>query len=82
MREALTSTYAERIVTGMMGNELKRIRIKFGESQTAFARRLGINQSTLCRWEANGLPDRAFTKEAVRQRLGELTMQADYGELS
>lgn len=56
----------------MMGDEIKHIRVRFGESQSEFARRLGVDQSTLSRWETRGLPDRGFTKEAIERRLAEL----------
>jgi DNA-binding transcriptional regulator YiaG len=33
-----------------------RVRKRLGENQTEFARRLGVSQPTLCRWETEGLP--------------------------
>jgi DNA-binding transcriptional regulator YiaG len=45
---------AEKTLTGQM---LKKIRRQLGESQAAFARRFGVHQSTVHRWEQSGPPD-------------------------
>ena len=61
-------TYAQRHNSGIvnaMANRINRLpmmtaarikatRKRFGESQKAFARRLGVTQATLSRWEARG----------------------------
>lgn len=33
-----------------------RLRAYLGETQAEFAERLGVNQSTICRWEAGDKP--------------------------
>lgn len=51
---------------------IKEARHRLGESQEAFARRMGVDQATVSRWETRGLPDRGFTREVVERRLADL----------
>lgn len=39
-------------------DDIREARDSTGESQAAFAKRFGIDQSTLHRWETNGPPER------------------------
>lgn len=45
--------------------EIKEARKAVGESQTDFCARLGIDQSTLSRWEEKGPPDHGPTQIAI-----------------
>lgn len=38
--------------------DIKAIRKSLGESQTEFARRFGVDQATIHRWETSGEPSR------------------------
>lgn len=49
-------------------------RKKVGESQTAFAKRLGVNQATIHRWEKKGLPKRGMTRIAVESLLAKMDL--------
>lgn len=51
---------------------VKQAREALGESQEAFGRRFGVDQSTIHRWETDGLPDRGTTKMAVERVLADL----------
>jgi DNA-binding transcriptional regulator YiaG len=58
---------------------VKAAREGLGESQTAFAERFGVNQSTVCRWEVEGVPDRGATAKAIElvlHSLGALPAEA------
>lgn len=44
------------------------------ESQTAFAERFGVDQSTVHRWEVDGLPERGAARHAVQKLVTELAM--------
>jgi DNA-binding transcriptional regulator YiaG len=46
------------------------------ESQEAFSRRFGVDQSTIARWEADGPPTRGAGKMAIERVLSELTETA------
>ena len=46
--------------------EIKEMRMALGESQTAFAQRFGIDQSTVHRWETDGPPRRGPALVALR----------------
>lgn len=52
--------------------DVKAARERLGESQTAFAKRFGVDQSTIHRWETDGVPDRGVTARAVAFILNEL----------
>jgi transcriptional regulator with XRE-family HTH domain len=53
------------------GSDIKELRARFGDSQAAFAVRLGVTQPTIWRWEKNGVPadvrTQAFLREAISQ---------------
>jgi len=50
--------------------DIRALRKAFGESQAAFAQRFGVDQATIHRWEANGVPKRGPAR-IVAQRLFE-----------
>lgn len=60
-------------MAAMTGDEIRAVRVKLNESQTAFARRLEVDQSTLSRWERYGLPDRwpPAAREAIENVMRE-----------
>ena len=47
--------------------EIKKMRERLGESQTEFANRFGVNQSTVHRWETEGLPSAGAARMAVEK---------------
>lgn len=54
-------------------NHLRYVRTEvLKESQTAFAERFGVDQSTVARWESEGLPSRGTAKKAVEKFLADL----------
>jgi transcriptional regulator with XRE-family HTH domain len=46
-----------RPLNTMTSDEIKILRIRLGETQTAFAERFGVDQATVSRWES-GMPPR------------------------
>ena len=40
----------------LITERMRSARILLGESQARFAKRLGVNQGTLSRWEQSGVP--------------------------
>jgi DNA-binding transcriptional regulator YiaG len=46
-----------------------------GETQTTFAARFGVDQSTVHRWETNGVPDRGTAAFAVEHVIREIESQ-------
>jgi transcriptional regulator with XRE-family HTH domain len=56
----------------MTGEQLREARERLGETQAAFAARLGVDQSTIHRWETNGPPDRGPAKIAIESVLAGL----------
>ena len=58
---------------GMVTREqIKAAREALGENQEQFAQRLGVDQTTVHRWEKRGLPGRGTAKVAVEKLLSEL----------
>ena len=51
---------------------IKRVRLALGESQLAFGRRFNVNQSTVHRWEIEGIPKKGATRIAVEYVLSTL----------
>lgn len=61
IHRGIAQTVAEwQVGTMMTAKEIKAVRLGLGESQHAFARRLGVGQPTIFRWESNGLPPSAL----------------------
>lgn len=54
------------------GDEVRRAREELGESQAAFASRLGVDQSVVSRWEKKGVPQRGTALIAVQKILAEI----------
>lgn len=52
--------------------QIKSAREKLGESQSAFAARFQVNQSTIARWEMYGPPERGPAAVVVEHLLGTL----------
>jgi DNA-binding transcriptional regulator YiaG len=50
--------------------DVKAVREHLGESQKTFARRFGVNQCTVSRWETEGLPNRGPLKLLEREIRG------------
>jgi DNA-binding transcriptional regulator YiaG len=48
-------------------DQIKEARAHYGESQAAFAARLGVTQPTIHRWEKNGVPADQRTQAFLRQ---------------
>lgn len=72
MQEALTRTNAICIILTMNGEQIKAVRANLKESQAVFAERFGVDQSTVHRWEENGIPDRGTTAVLIEKVFAEL----------
>lgn len=64
--------HCEGMADRLSGDELKATRERLGESQSQFGERFGVDQSTIHRWETDGISDRGTTKLAVERVLAEL----------
>lgn len=53
--------------------DVRALRNSLEESQTAFAERFGVDQSTVARWERDGLPARGTARLAVSKLADEVT---------
>jgi DNA-binding transcriptional regulator YiaG len=51
------------------GRDIADARGRLKESQAAFAARFGVNQSTIDRWENDGVPSRPLVQKAIKQTL-------------
>ena len=51
------------------GSDIIRVRQALGESQTVFARRLGVDQGTISKWERTGPPKYGTAPMALRMAL-------------
>ena len=56
---------------------IRTLRNRLGETQTDFARRIGIAQNTLCKWEANGIPHRSYGRVLLERALPEIEAEAN-----
>jgi len=56
----------------MTGAQIKKIREDRGETQVAFGAHFGVDQSTIHRWETNGITDRGVTRLAIERVLLDL----------
>lgn len=45
--------------------DVKKIRESLGETQEEFARRIGVDQGTISRWETAGVPSTGAARAAV-----------------
>ena len=53
-------------------DKIRAVRTMLDESQTAFAARFGVRQTTVSRWETRGVPDHGPTKMMVERLLLEV----------
>ena len=51
---------------------VKAARERLGESQAAFAARFGVYQTTVHRWETEGVPSRGAAGKAIERMLAEI----------
>jgi len=51
---------------------IRAARERLGETQTVFAARFGVDQSTVHLWETRGLPKRGTTRALVERVLAEV----------
>lgn len=58
----------------MTSDTIKAARASLGESQEEFARRFGVHQSTIARWEARGVKDN-LTRLAVETVLSQCSSE-------
>ena len=66
--------YAIRIITGMVtADTIKQSRQRVGESQADFAKRFGVDQSTIHRWETQGPPRNGTASLIIKRVISELT---------
>jgi transcriptional regulator with XRE-family HTH domain len=56
----------------LTGEQIRAARAALGESQSAFAERFGVDQSTIHRWETDGPPGRGAARKAIEHVLGDL----------
>jgi DNA-binding transcriptional regulator YiaG len=56
----------------MTGREIKKIREDREETQAAFGLHFGVDQSTVHRWEKDGITDRGVTRLAIEHVLSRL----------
>lgn len=47
------------------GIDIRSLRELLGENQTDFALRFGVDQSTIARWEARGIPRRGAARASI-----------------
>ena len=57
-------------------DEIKKTRERLKETQAVFGQRFGVDQSTVHRWETDGLPDRGTSRLVVERELAELQASA------
>jgi len=72
MQQGLTQAIHNAYTRNMTGDQIKAAREQVGESQAEFGARFGVNQSTIARWEMNGIPDRGPTRMAVESILARI----------
>lgn len=58
----------------MDGSKIETARKGLNETQAEFGRRFGVDQSTIHRWETQGVTDRGVTAMAVERILSELPL--------
>ena len=62
------------------GRDILRHRLRLGETQAQFARRFGVNQTTISRWERGELAITGIAEVVVDYVLAELALQPDRGK--
>lgn len=58
------------------GDAIRAARERVGESQADFARRFGVDQSIVSRWETKGVPERGPAQALIERVLAELSEAA------
>lgn len=58
------------------GEAIKTARERLGESQAEFAKRFGVDQSAVSRWETHGVPARGPAEKMVERVLTDLAQEA------
>lgn len=53
----------------MTGEKIRQARERVGESQAAFGRRFGVDQSTVHRWENLGPPKSGAARKALEREI-------------
>ena len=56
----------------MTGAEIRKVRESRGETQAEFGAHFRVDQSTVHRWETNGISDRGTTRPLIERVLSEL----------
>lgn len=54
--------------------DLRAERERIGESQAEFAARFGVNQSTIHRWETEGVPEKGLSRTLIERVLPEIRL--------
>jgi DNA-binding transcriptional regulator YiaG len=67
-----TEGHAMRMIRRVTGSQIRKIREARGETQAVFGTHFGVDQSTIHRWETNGITDRGVTRLAIERVLSEL----------
>jgi DNA-binding transcriptional regulator YiaG len=60
-------------------DDIKAARLRLCENQTEFAKRFGVDQATVHRWETKGLPARGAARVAVENLLDSLSPAGPLG---
>ncbi len=53
--------------------QIKATRVRLGETQAQFGARIGIDQSTIHRWEKHGVPERGPARIAAEKLLASVS---------
>ena len=53
-------------------SQIKKARDRLGESQAQFAKRFGVNQSTIQRWEKGRAPESGMAAALIQRVLSEI----------
>lgn len=61
----------------ILGDAIKAARERLGESQAEFAKRFGVDQSAVSRWETQGVPGRGPAAAFVERVLAEIEGAAE-----
>jgi DNA-binding transcriptional regulator YiaG len=55
--------------------QIKLARTKLGETQVKFAQRLGVDQSTVHRWETAGPPSTSYAQQFLTKKLAGMAFE-------
>jgi phage repressor protein C with HTH and peptisase S24 domain len=65
-----------------LGQRVKRIRRKLGETQTNFAARFGVDQSTVSKWERNDQIPESYNLDLLSEIEAGISLDDEAGEMS